>query len=236
MTNLKMKKQILIINHEVEESENIKNALTSEASEVVCTKSMHEALIALSKFSFCLVILDAHMSATDDHSFLRTIRKTNSSPILVLSSKTDHSHRIHALKAGAHAYMGQPYTLEECMAQAHSLMQLYSERYAQDEQCYTLVFGNDLIIDPSARKVFLNAQELKFTKTEFDLLFCLASNPGRVFSRTQLYESIWNEQSAYNVDEVVKYHIKTLRKKLMLSAEEYIKNVWGVGYVFDHKK
>ena len=66
------------------------------------------------------------------------------------------------------------------------------------------------------------------------MLFWLASNPGKVFTREQLYDHVWEEQAAHNVDEVVKHHIKTLRKKLTASNTEYIKNVWGIGYRFEH--
>lgn len=179
-----------------------------------------------------MVVLDACMSAEDDHAFLKAMRNARSTPIMVLSSKTDHSHRIHALQAGAHAYMGQPYTHEECMAQAHSLMQLYSETATEGEVCYTLAFGNDLLIDPTTRQVFIHGKELKMTRKEFDLLFWLASNPGRVFTREQLYDHVWDEQSAFNVDNVVKNHISSLKQKLSDANQEYIKNVWGVGYRF----
>ena len=63
-------------------------------------------------------------------------------------------------------------------------------------------------------------------------MFCLASSPGKVFTREQLYDCVWNEYAAYNVDDVVKAHIKALRQKLSKSEMEYIKNVWGVGYRF----
>ena len=89
-----------------------------------------------------------------------------------------------------------------------------------------------LIIDPLARQVLLNGKDLHLTRKEFDLLFCLASNPGQVFSREQLYSHVWGEHSVYNIDEVVKAQIKTLRQKLSTTGNEYIKNVWGIGYRF----
>lgn len=155
---------------------------------------------------------------------------------MLLSSQADHTERLRALQAGAHAYMGQPYSLEECLAQAEALMQLYIEAHPDSNLCYTLVFGKDLVIDPSTRQVFLKGKELNFTRKEFDLLFCLASNAGRVISREQLYEQVWSEDTAYDVDGLVKTHIKTLRKKLSESGTEYIKNVWGVGYRFSKEQ
>lgn len=193
---------------------------------------MNDALRYFINTDFCLIILDAHLSAEDDHKLLKAMRNSKSTPIMVLSSEMNLDERLHAFKAGAHAYMGKPYTPEECVAQAHSLIQLYLDSHPTGQICYTLAFGNDLIIDPSTRQVFLKGKEMKMTRKEFDLLFCLASNPGKVFNREQLYDNIWDEQSAYNVDDVVKTHIKTLRQKLSESEKAYIKNVWGVGYRF----
>ena len=229
-----MTKNILIINENEAESTEIEQRLTCAGTDVYHASTIQNALSLFVKYEFCLIILDACMSAEDDHKLLRAMRTAKSTPIMVLSSKTDHSHRIHALQAGAHAYMGQPYTQEECMAQAHSLMQLYSDVTPEGNLCYTLAFGNDLVIDPLTRQVFVHEKELKFTRKEFDLLFRLASNPGKVFTREQLYDHIWDDQTAYNVDDVIKHHIKTLRKKLTEANAEYIKNVWGVGYRFEH--
>lgn len=225
---------ILIINANEKEANEIQNRLQNADTDIYIASNMQTALMLFVKHTFCLIILDACMSAEDDHKLLKSMRLAKATPIMVLSSKTDHSHRIHALQAGAHAYMGQPYSQEECMAQAHSLMQMYSEVAPEGNLCYTLAFGNDLLIDPSKRQVFVHGNELKMTRKEFDLLFRLASNPGKVFTREQLYDHIWDEQSAYNVDDVVKHHIKTLRKKLTASNAEYIKNVWGIGYRFEH--
>ena len=73
---------------------------------------------------------------------------------------------------------------------------------------------------------------MELTRKEFDLLFCLARHPGQVLSREQLYNLVWTEDNAINVDDVIKTHIKTLRKKLSQADTEYIQNVWGVGYRF----
>lgn len=229
-----MQKNILIINENAKEIEDIKSTLLCANNHVVCAHTMHEALEQFIKTDFCLIILDARLSADDDHKLLKAMRNSKSTPILVLSSEMNHHERLHAFIAGAHAYMGKPYTPEECVAQAHSLIQMYIDHHHKGKICYTLAFGNDLLIDPSTRQVFVHGKELKMTRKEFDLLFCLASNPGKVFTREQLYDHIWDEHSAYNVDDVVKHHLKTLRKKLTSSNAEYIKNVWGIGYRFEH--
>lgn len=223
---------ILIVNHNIEEAKSIKSRLASSNTNAVCAYTIEEALDAFSRMNFCLVVLDAAMSASDDHNILKAMREAKTMPILLLSSHADPNERVHAFNAGAHAYMGRPYTDEECLAQAHTLMRLYQDMNPQSELCYTLAFGKDLIIDPDTRQVTLQGTELKLTRKEYDLLFWLASNPGKVYSCSQLYDHVWDEFAIGNVDEVVKYHIKSLRRKLTTTNAEYIKNVWGIGYRF----
>lgn len=225
-----MKKHIMIINSNQTEAQRIAINLSSSNTEIVCAFSVLDALSSFSKAEFCLIILDAAISAEDDHRLLTAIRKSKTTPILILSSQSCHVERLRVLQAGAHAYIGHPYSMEECLAQAQALMQLYCELKPQQEVCYTLAIGKDLVVDPLTRQALLNGKDLRLTRKEFDLLFCLASNPGQVFSREQLYNHVWDEHSAYNVDEVVKAQIKTLRQKLSMTGNEYIKNVWGIGY------
>lgn len=135
-------------------------------------------------------------------------------------------------EAGAHAYMEKPYELEECLAQAEALMQLYVELADKEKRCYTLVFGKELMIDPLKRTATLRGEPLNLTKKEFELLFCLASHAGQVLSREQLYSQVWENDNTYDVNGLIKAHIKALRKKLTPANKEYIKNVWGIGYRF----
>ena len=225
-------KNVLIINQNIQDTDEISHFFKSQGTNVFFASSVAEALGYFVKTELCLIILDANISVEDDHRLLRAMRKAKTTPILVLSSGNDHQERLTSLQAGAHAYMGKPYSAEECLAQAQSLMQLYLDMNPNVQKCITLAFGNDLIIDPDCRQAFLKGRELNLTRKEFDLLFCLASNPGKVFTRDQLYDRLWDEQSAFNVDDVVKAHIKALRQKLSDADMEYIKNVWGVGYRF----
>lgn len=227
-----MLKNVLIVNHNIDEANGIRSRLASSTTNAVCAYTIEEAKDAFSKMNFCLVVLDASMSASDDHNLLKIMRESKTMPILVLSSHSDHSERIHAFNAGANAYMGKPYTDEECLAQAHALMRNYISLNPQTDLCYTLAFGNELIIEPETRFVSLQGQELKLTRKEYDILFWLASNPGRVYNCEQLYDHVWDELAVGDVKQVVQYHIKSLRKKLTVSEAEYIKNVWGVGYRF----
>ena len=123
-----MTKNVLIVNPDIDEALSIKNRVTTPITYVVCAHTIDEALSAFRTTEFCLVILDAAMSASDDHNLLKAMRSSHTAPILLLSSNASTEERIHAFNSGAHAYMGKPYTDEECLAQAHALMQLYIQR------------------------------------------------------------------------------------------------------------
>ena len=85
------------------------------------------------------------------------------------------------------------------------------------------------------RQAFLKGKELAFTKKEFDILLCLASHPGRVFTKDQLYDYEWDDKNVYNVESVIKTHISSLRQKMSEADIEYIRNVWGIGYRFQYE-
>lgn len=233
-----MKKQVLSIQNRLDMCKEVQRALESHSTEVVCASTLDEAVKLFVNNEICLVIMDAALSEDDNHQFLRMMRIAKPVPILLLSSNTEYPDRLQAFQAGANAYLGKPYTLDECIAQAKSLINLYVELKLKPESKshHPLAFGTDLIIEPMKRLVFLKGQLVELSRKEFDLLYCLAKHPGQVLSREQLYNQVWDSASAYNVDEVVKAHIKTLRKKLSASDIDYIKNIWGVGYRFQTEK
>lgn len=227
-----LKKKVLIIDDNPDVCREIKYALQNETTEVYYALSAHDGIEQLTRHQFCLVIMDILLSEADGIELLKMIRQIKPIPILVLSSKPDNTGRLAVLKAGAHGYMEKPYQLEECLAHAQSLMELYAQLHTSESRCYTLAFGMDLIIDPVKHQATLKGELLNLTRKEFDLLFHLASHAGQVLSREQLYSAVWNEDAAINVDEQVKAHIKALRKKLSPSGKELIQNEWGVGYRF----
>lgn len=227
-----MKKKVLIIDDDLNTCRQIKYSLQSITTDVYYALSVREGIRRFMEQEYCLVIMDMSLSEADGGELLKMMRKAKTIPVLVLSSKPGRESRLSAYQAGAHAYLEKPYELEECLAQAEALMELYVGLKPLEERCYTLAFGMDLLIDPDRRSVTLKGQPLNLARKEFDLLFCLASHAGQVLSREQLYSQVWNDENTYNIDETVKSHIKTLRKKLTPADREYIKNVWGIGYRF----
>ncbi len=226
-----MKKRVLIIDDNLNICRQIKDALQNETTDVDDTVPTDQALSMFSKQSYCLVIMDIHLTNANGMSLLSAMRKSKSVPILVLSHLPDPKDRIKVLDAGATAIVEKPFDQDECAAYARALMNVYLNR-EKEGNYYTLAFGMKLIIDYDYRCVLLDGQPAHLTAREFELLYYLASQSGQVLSREQIYSHVWRHESGYDIDETVKACIKTLRKKLKNDEHHYIENVRGVGYRF----
>lgn len=227
-----MKKIVLIIDDDSDSYLEIKYALQNENIEVYYSSSVGDGIEQLVRYRFSLVIMGIVLPEIEKIKVLKMIRQIKPIPVLVLSSKADCTDRITAFKAGAHGYLRKPYNLEECLAHAKSLIELHMQLRMAERPCHALIFNSELIINPVDRKTILKGKLLNLTRKEFDLLFYLASHAGQVLSKEQIYRAVWNEDFVYNIDESVKSHIKSLRRKLLPSGRKYIKNEWGVGYHF----
>ena len=135
------------------------------------------------------------------------------------------------LKNGASVCLGKPIDLEELTAQTKALLSLYNSTSVK-KPIHTLAFGTDLVIDPDFRMTFFKGTPINLTRREFDLLFFLAKNDKRVFTKQQLYEQVWGYEPRFCVDESVKFCIKQLRQKLGPTGRKFIQTVRGVGYRF----
>lgn len=226
-----MKQKVLVIFEDEEAYSELQIALESTTIATVFTVTPDDAIRLFINHEYCLVIIDASVSDADGQKLLKIMQTIQPTPILLLSSSTKHPDRLAAFNAGANAYLGKPYSLEECVAQAKTLIRLYNDLKSRKPSNSTLLYGADLIIDPIKRKVFLQETAIELTRKEFDLLYLMASHPGQVFTRNQLYSKVWDADCTVNVDDSVKAHIKTLRKKLL--DADHIQNVWGVGYRFN---
>ena len=213
-------------------------ALTTELStlELQSMKMVDAVVNGYMRHRYCLVIIDPALEDMDGRELLRTMRQAKVVPILVLTGILSLEDEIELLSLGATVCNSKPIDLRRCTAQAHALIRLYMESEHTEKQYYTLTFGTELVINPLHRQVHLKERAIQLTRREFDLLYLLASRPGQVFSREQLYSHIWNADTEFGVDEAVRFQIKSLRKKLTRTRGSYIQTVRGIGYRFDSEK
>ena len=227
-----MEKKILIITNDPLSFEDFKKRLETDNTKLFIVHSTNEGLDLFLENQIFLVILDSSFSRKESIAFLSKIHNSHQVPILILSGMVDGKHNHDALGIVSDNFLDKPDSLSDSWDRAECLMQNYMRSCKDCQRGYTLIFGGNLVIDPIGRQVSINGEELQLTRKEFDLLFCMASHAGQVLSRGQIYQMVWDENSAYNVDETVKAHIKSLRRKLTRAGAEYIKNAWGIGYRF----
>lgn len=182
-----------------------------------------------------LVILDWMLPKLDGLEVLRRIRQNSAVPVLMLTARQEEIDRVMGLEVGADDYLTKPFGMRELIARVRALMRRIENVQAivaADREVGERPFMRGaLSLDPAAHLACLNGVPLELTRTEFDLLNLLARNPGRVFSRNYLLETIWGETYIPG-DRSVDNAILRLRKKLAALGEA-VETVWGIGYRFN---
>lgn len=227
-----MKRRILVAGADSAIFQSIRNCMQSETVDVCYIVSTLDALESILKCEYCLVIISVQSTEAKDMEILRIIRNTQKLPIIALTDKLSTDDKVMLFQTGANAYIEKPIDLAVCIAQTNSLLRLYLEAQEENREYCPLVFGTELIIDPTYRQIIVDGEPLELTCKEFDLLLCLAQHPYQIWSRTQLYRYVWNNDLGLSGDNTVKTHIGNLKKKLSDLKKDYIQNSRGVGYKF----
>jgi DNA-binding response OmpR family regulator len=169
------------------------------------------------------------MSGTEVCRQLR--EKERTTPILMLTAKSEERDKVLGLDLGADDYVTKPFSIRELLARVRALLRRV-ELDQPEEAPAEIAFG-DLVIEPAKRKVQVAGENVELTAKEFDLLNLFAQHPGRAFSRQELLDKVWGYQYA-GYSHTVNSHINRLRSKIETdpSAPRYVQTVWGVGYRF----
>lgn len=232
MVVMKIKKRILVIGDDLTFFQSAKEFMANSSTEVSYAMSVKEALNYLLSSEYCLVIICITLSVDSNIELLRFVRETYLMPIIVITPKLRAAEKVALFHAGANACLERPVDAALCAAQARSLVQLYSDAKLADKKVHPLVFETELIINPIYRHVIIDGEPLELTRTEFDLLYYMASHPSQIFTRQQLYRQIWGDDLGINGENTVRSHIGNLYKKLEDVGKNYIQNSRGVGYKF----
>ena len=181
-----------------------------------------------------LVILDVMMSDIDGFQVLRKIRETSNVPVLMLTAKSDEEDKVSGLRLGADDYLTKPFSLNELMARVNSLIRRFTTLNPTSTINPDILTLKDMVIDKENRIVSINAVPVDLTGKEFDLLYFLASNKGRIFTKKQIYTQVWAEEYAFDDNNIMSF-ISKLRKKVEPDPDHpfYILTVRGVGYRFN---
>jgi DNA-binding response OmpR family regulator len=229
-----MTRQVLVI----EDDEDIAKLVKLQLQELSCnvklvsdgTKGLAEA----ESKRYDLLILDLMLPGMGGLEICRRIRgQDRYTPVLMLTSKSSELDRVLGLEMGADDYLTKPFSVLELAARVKAIFRRVDNLSKDQESAKAVIKSGDLHIDVEKRSVRLGGKPMDLTAKEFDLLVHFARHPGRVFSRTQLLDSVWGySHSGY--EHTVNSHINRLRTKIEKNPNEpeFIETVWGVGYKF----
>ena len=225
-----MNQRILVVEDETSLAQILVDYLKRDGFVATAIADGQEAMAELRRAPPDLLLLDLMLPGMDGLSILRELRKTSSLPVILVTAKVEEIDRLIGLELGADDYVCKPYSPREVVARVKTVL-----RRIQPVQAAAPAPGGSTIeIDATAWQASINGQRLDLTPKEFQLLQVLAAKPGRVFSRGQLLDAIYEDKLDVS-ERAVDSHMKNLRKKLAqaLPDAEPIRSIYGVGFVFE---
>lgn len=222
--------KVLIVDDDENISEVIKMYVESAG---YATKVCHDGKMAQETFEEYkpdIVLLDIMLPHVDGIDVLKWIRRENTTPVIMLTAKGETFDKVLGLELGADDYIVKPFEPKELLARVKAVLRRFNAEVGGKE---TLSF-DQLVIDVNSYTVIYMGEEIKMPPKEFELLYYLAGNKNRVFTREQLLCEVWGYD--YPGDSrTVDVHVKRLREKLQGGSNWQIETVWGVGYKFEVK-
>lgn len=219
-----MGKRILVIEDEASLQNILRIFLEDAGYQVTLADDGMDGIAAFHKDSFDLVLLDIMMPRLDGYSVCEMIRNESSTPIILLTALDDEDNQMKGFNLLADDYITKPFSMPLVLKRMEAVLR----RARSGEKSSVLVYQN-VQLDTENYKVFVEGKEITLTAREFDILRLLMENQGRVFTREQLLDIIWNYDYLGD-DKIINTHIKNIRKKLGVDCIETIR---GVGYRID---
>lgn len=223
-----MLEKILVVDDEKEIADLIEVYLQNENMDVYKFYSGEEALVCIGSTDFDLAILDIMLPDISGLSICQSIRsKKYTYPVIMLTAKDGETDKITGLTLGADDYITKPFDMEEVLARIES--NLRRVQFQKDTPTY--LRHGDLILDLNDNTAFLQGSELTLTAKEFAILELLMKYPDKIFSKANLFQSVWNAEYI-SEDNTLNVHISNLRNKLkaVCPDKDFIDTVWGIGY------
>lgn len=224
--------RILVVDDEKLIVKGIKFSLEQDSMEVDAAYDGEEALNLVKNNLYDLVVLDVMLPKLDGLSVCQQIREFSQIPIIMVTAKGEDMDKIMGLEYGADDYITKPFNILELKARIKAILRR-SNANLKKESAKNKLKVKELVIEFDSRRVFIDGKEANLTAKEFDLLELLLKNPGKVYSRENLLDTIWGYEYPGDA-RTVDVHVRRLREKIEKnpSEPEYIYTKWGVGYYF----
>ncbi len=237
------KQKILIVDDDTNIAELISLYLTKECFETRMVEDGEEAIKAFEEFQPNLILLDLMLPGIDGYEVCRTVRKTSSVPIIMLSAKGEIFDKVLGLELGADDYMIKPFDSKELVARVKAVLRRFQPvkeepavavNTVPNAQSGEYVEYPDLLVNLTNYAVTYLGRTVEMPPKELELLYFLASHPNQVFTREQLLDHIWGYEYVGDT-RTVDVHVKRLREKIKDRENWSIATVWGIGYKFEVK-
>lgn len=228
--------KVLVVDDEAAIADLVEVYLQNEGCTVYKFYTAAEALRCIETTPLDLALLDVMLPGVDGFEICRRIREQYTYPVIMLTARGEELDKINGLALGADDYITKPFSPLEMVARVKAQLRR-SRRYNGQSAPVSgdVIDFSGLVIDRSTHTCTLNERELTLTPIEFNILWLLCQNRGKVMSCEELFRQVWGEKYFTNSNNTVMVHIRQLREKMRDSADKpkYIKTVWGVGYKID---
>lgn len=225
------KYKVLIIEDEGNIRHFVKTILNANGYQVIEAKTSAEGKMAFMSHSPDVVILDLGLPDGDGMDFLKLIRMDFSTPIIVLSARTDEKDKVAALDAGANDYITKPFGTAELQARVRATLRIHQQNMNRSLGGNRNFQLGDLVIDYDTRHVLIKGEDIKLTQTEYNIVALLAAHSGKVMTYSEIIKEIWKWSDAGSVKKL-QVNMANIRKKMGVKPgdKQYILNELGVGY------
>lgn len=227
---------ILVCDDEKDIVSALRIYLTAEGYRVFEAYSGKQALEVLRAEDIHLALMDIMMPELDGISAMVKLREQSNIPVLLLTAKSEDTDKVLGLNVGADDYITKPFNPIELTARVKSHLRRYITLGSAAKKQAFLRIG-DIELDDESKSVSLGGEPVSLTPTEYEILRLLMQSPGKVFSSSEIYGSVWKD-SPYRAENTVAVHIRHLREKLEINPAEprYLKVVWGQGYKIEKEQ
>ncbi len=226
-------KKVLIVDDDANICELLKIYLEKDGFDTIIANDGESAIVKFNLDEPDIILLDIMLPKLDGWQVCRAIRKNSSVPIIMITAKGETFDKILGLDLGADDYITKPFDSKEVVARVRAVLRRSA---VDDEDAVKIVKYDKLIINLTNYELIIDGKQVDTPPKELELIYHLASNPNRVYSRDQLLDEVWGFEY-YGDSRTVDVHVKRLREKLEGVSDNWsIKTVWSVGYKFEVKQ
>ncbi len=223
--------KILVVDDDKNICELLRLYLEKEGYSVILCHDGQEAVVKFNALNPDMILLDIMLPSLDGWQVCREIRKKSNVPIIMLTAKGETFDKVLGLELGADDYVVKPFDTKEIVARIKAVLRRISQT-SHTEEAKEVVYDK-LIVNMTRYELKVNGKVVDTPPKELELLFHLASNPNRVYTRDQLLDEVWGFEY-YGDSRTIDVHVKRLREKLENVSDKWaLKTVWGVGYKFE---